>query len=769
MATESFTDRILNYIQAREYRPRRLREIALALGIGQAEQGDFHAACRALMRTGRIVLGGADELILPSLPRQLTGTFRANPRGFGFVVPDVPNAHGDLYVPPGATMGAMTGDTVKVSVEKRRRGPRGRLFEGRITAILHRGQSRFVGEFQQVGRRWLVIPDGNTLHVPIAVADASARDARPGDQVVVELTQYPEGNREARGAIIKVLGSRGDPGVETRSIIEQYGFRTEFPEGVLEEARRAARSFDTRHGLEGREDFRDRTTITIDPVDARDFDDAISIRRNRDGTVELGVHIADVSHFVRLGGALDQEARERANSVYLPRTVIPMLPEVLSNGVCSLQERQTRLTKSVLITYDENGVVHAARVTDSVIRSTKRLTYEQAQRILDGKPGRTSANVVALMRDAEDLARRIRERRLREGMLVLDLPEVEPVYDDEGHIIDVRPAGREFSHTIIEMFMVEANEAVARTLSEIGVPFLRRIHDARKELADGSLQPFLRALGYHLPRNADRFAVQGLLTEVAGRPEAFAVHLAVLRSLDQAEYSTAPVGHFALASEHYCHFTSPIRRYPDLTIHRLVEAYIRPNGDVETPDDQRLEKLGAHCSANERRAEAAERELVLVLTLRLLEKKMGDELTGVVTGVSNVGLFVQLEKYLIDGLLRFEHLSDDWWRVDPGRGSVVGQRSGTRIKVGDPLEVVVSRIHIPTRQLDLALAHPSSSRGKAKPRPSGRSRVKPVSTESARFSDDFSDDAGNREARPIRWTIRRKKHAGRNRGRERRG
>ena len=565
-------DRILGFVQATGYRPQRLPEVALALGVSDEEQGDFHAACRALMRTGRVVLGSGDALMLPEPAGKITGTYRANPKGFGFVVPDTPNAHGDLYIPQGAANDAMTGDTVVARVQRRNKG--GRLSEGRIVTVLKRGQSRLVGELRQEGRHWFVLPDGNTLHVPIAIADRTAKGARAGDQVVVEIVEYPSAGKEAKGVIVKVLGRRGDPGVDTLSTIEQYGFPTEFPEPVLAEARDAAQAYDA-NDLGDREDLRKLAVLTIDPVDARDFDDAISIEPVREGVVELGVHIADVSHFVRPGSALDEEARLRANSVYLPRLVIPMLPEVLSNGVCSLQERQPRLTKSAFIQYDRDGRVLGARFANTVIRSMKRLVYEQVDVILGGKPGRTSVKVVALLREADRLARVIRQRRLREGQLVLDLPEVEPVFDDDGRVIDVKPADQGFSHTIIEMFMVEANEAAARLLRERKVPYLRRIHDARADVADGSLHRFLRVLGHQLPKHADRHDIQGLLDEVRGKPEGFAVHMAVLRSMKQAEYAPALVGHYALASDDYCHFTSPIRRYPDLTIHRLLDRHVR--------------------------------------------------------------------------------------------------------------------------------------------------------------------------------------------------
>jgi ribonuclease R len=707
-------------VRAKGYRPRTVEQIAQALGVGHVEQEGFHAECRALMRTGRVVLGADDTLLPPGGAGTIIGTYRGHARGFGFVVPEEPLEHGDLYIPAGAALDAMTGDKVVAVARRRakRRTDGGRLLEGRVTAVLQRGRNRFVGELQRQGRNWHVVPDGHALTAPIAVADRTAKDARAGDQVVVELLQYPSPGREAKGVLVRVLGPRGDPGVETRGIIEQYGFTEEFSEGALREARDAAQGFDFVEAAEGREDLRHETVITIDPAEARDFDDALSLKCHDNGTWELGVHIADVAHFVRPGGALDAEARERANSVYLPRHVIPMLPEVLSNGVCSLQERQPRLAKSVFLSFDADGEVVETRFAETLIRSCKRLTYERAGAVLEGKRGRLSAKVVTLLQEAEKLARAIRGRRLRDGMLVLDLPEVELVFDDSA-VVDVRPADVSFSHTLIEMFMVEANEAVARLFAGLRLPCLRRIHDARADLTDGALHRFLRVLGHSLPRKPNRHDLQRLLDKTRGGPEAFAVHLSVLRSMKQADYSPAMMGHFALASEHYAHFTSPIRRYPDLTIHRLLERYLRgglagrPHPE-DVPSEKELAALGAHCSGRERRAEAAERELRLVFTLRLLEKCLGDEADGIVTGVAGMGLYVQLEKYRVDGLLRFDRLHDDWWRVDASRGAVVGERSGKRITVGDRLRVILSSVHLPMRQLELSLARPAERGNSAK-------------------------------------------------------
>ncbi|MFH1745573.1 MAG: ribonuclease R [Planctomycetota bacterium] len=709
MTTERFAHRIVRHLARQGYQPQKIRKLARAMGIADEEYGDFRGAVKALMKTGRIVMGSASALTLPDPSRRVVGRFRSNPRGFGFVIPDIPNSHGDLFVPPGHSGDAVTGDTVAVEVLKRGKRDGRLMYEGRIVEIIERGQSRFVGELCRELNRWFVRPDGNILHVPIFVGDPGAKRARSGDQVVVEIIEYPSSGHDARGVITKVLGKRGDPGVDAQSIIHQYQLPDEFPAAVAKEAARVVASYDPGAAANGWEDLRALNVITIDPDDARDFDDAISITELADGRLELGVHIADVSHFVQPGGALDVEARERANSVYFPQLVIPMLPEVLSNGVCSLQEKQPRLTKSAFITYDTAGRRVATRFANTVVCSAKRLTYGQVTQILAGKVGRYAKKVAALVRQMDALARTIRRRRLANGMLVLDLPEVEVLFDEEGRVTGVEPADTSFSHTIIEMFMVEANEVVAELLAGLSVPALRRVHPPPDEAATQPLNRFLRALGLPPVKGMDRAALQPLLEKVKGRPESFAVNLAILKSLEQAAYEPSPVGHFALASENYTHFTSPIRRYPDLTIHRLLEAYLRGGFKkrrrrVEVPTLDECKEVGVHCSRNERRAEAAERELKLVYVLRLLEQCVGDEFEGIVTGVTNFGVFVQLPKYLVEGLLRFSDLPDDWWEVDSAAGCVIGQRTRRRLKIGDPVRVAIAAIDLADRKLDLALA-----------------------------------------------------------------
>ncbi|GJM25461.1 MAG: ribonuclease R [Phycisphaerae bacterium] len=708
MSTEDVAEQILRFITSTDYRPQKVRALARSMGISDNEYGDFHFAVKGLRKTGRLALGSNNVVTLPQPSGTIVGSFRLNPRGFGFVIPENPDAHGDLFVPPGDTGNALTGDTVEAKIVKR--GKRGdkMLFEGRVVEVLNRAQNHFVGELLHDFNRWFVRPDGNTFHGPVFVDDPGAKSTHEGDQVVVEITRYPTPGKEARGVIVRVLGERGLPEVDTLSMVVQYQLPEGFPPEVLQAAGDVSRSYNP-EGNDGRVDLSKETIITIDPVDARDFDDAISLKALPKGQMELGVHIADVSHFVQPGSILDQEATARTTSVYFPRHVIPMLPEVLSNGVCSLQEREPRFAKSAFITYDKSGNVVGQRFASTLIRSTKRLTYEQASAALDGKPGRLSKKVLALLKEMESLAKTIRRRRVKNGMLVLDLPEVDLVYDEKDNVTGVTPTDTSFSHTIIEMFMIEANEAVGRLFAEIGVPHLRRIHPDPADSTAKSLGKFLGALGLKVPKSLDRFELQSILKSVKGKPESFAVNLALLKSMQTAEYSPKILGHYALAGEHYVHFTSPIRRYPDLTAHRLLDAYIKgtlsTKSDIRSmPSDVELRELGAHCSRNERRAEAAERELRLVKILRILEARVGDSVDGIVTGVTNFGLYVQLREFLVDGLLRFEELADDWWVVDVDHGCVNAERSGRRISIGQELEVTISQVDVAGRQLNLALS-----------------------------------------------------------------
>jgi ribonuclease R len=756
---DRFVDAIIKSLTARDYQPLKPRQLARRLGVTEEHYGAFREAIKRLRDSGRIVLGAKDALTLPEIGDRVRGVFRANPRGFGFIVPETPNSHGDLFVPEDSTGGAMTGDLVVATV--RRRGKReGRaLYAGTVVQILQRGQNRFVGTLRRAALdtlrpprgtdvAWFVMPDGAAMSTPIVIRDvpgtATGRavaggPAGPaeGTKVVAEIVDYGKRGQLPSGVIVETLGKRGRLEVETRAVIRAHGLADAFSPQALADARTAVEAFnpaDTR----GRVDLAGLTVVTIDPPDARDFDDAISVQPAAAGCVTLGVHIADVSHFVREATALDDEARARGTSTYFPRTVVPMLPEVLSNGVCSLQEGERRYCKSAFITYDREAEVTAVRFAETVIASSKRLTYQQAQGICDGKTGGYARKVVELMRRSLDLARRIEARRRRAGMLHLDLPEVELIFDDRGRVVDAVPEDQSYTHTLIEMFMVEANEAVAGLFDRLRRPILRRIHPAPDPTSAIGLSAFARAAGHRIPRDLTRRDLQQLLEAVKGSPASYAVNLAVLKTFQQAEYSPMHIGHFALASSHYCHFTSPIRRYPDLMVHRVLADYCRGRLKHRPPEDTaELSRLGEALTAAERRSEAAEGELREVLLLQMLAGRIGEEFDGVVTGVANFGIFVQLRRFLIDGLVHLEDLGDDWWDVDARGGLVRGERTGRAYRIGDLMRVRVANVDEPRRQLNLVPAKAAAP-----------TRAVPVSKAPAAHKGSPAKRRGKQRARP---------------------
>lgn len=761
--------RLISYISSEEYRPRAIPLVAKELGIEDVE--DFGQAVRKLAAEGVIDLDDSGRIQLPFRPDkgELLGSFRGTAKGIGFVIP-LDKTHGsDIFIPPEATGGALSGDTVKIGYfrdqgRERRLGTMERQYAGEVLEIVKRKRANFTGEIVKREGRWIVFPDGRELTDPVIIRDAESKNVREGDKVVLEIIEYPENGMLAEGVIVKVLGEAGQPDVETQAVIAAYSLpSTEFPDACVEDAREATRRFDEeisayeREGVKalvGRADLTGDFICTIDPPNAKDYDDAISLVRTDDGGYELGIHIADVAHFIPVGTALDAEAAERGNSVYLPRLVIPMLPEVLSNGICSLQEGVLRYAKTCVIRYDRRGQVKSRGFCQSLIKSRKRMTYLEAQGLIDGnreeakKHAKTDTphteELIATCRLMDELARVIRDRRRKAGMIHLDLPVVELIFNDEGKVVDAEPEDNAFTHTIIEMFMVEANEALATLFEELRVPVLRRIHPEPTPNDTEDLRRAATVAGFKIPKNPDRSELQTLLDATAGTGAARAVHMAVLRTLTKASYSPAQIGHYALASNAYSHFTSPIRRYPDLTVHRSLAAYLertdngrrRPKTDGEKvamgrelkedercPSEPDLVQIGNQCSNTEANATEAERELRAFLVLQLMAEHVGEEFEGVITGVTPKGVYVQLAKYLADGMIQKSDLPGDTtrsnrppsWRLDDRTGALVDIHSGRSYNMGDSVRVTVAAVDLATRRMDLLIADPNArAGGKAK-------------------------------------------------------
>jgi ribonuclease R len=638
----------------------------------------------------------------------------------------------------------MTGDVVAAKVVKKgKRGGQMR-YKGRVVEILERAQNRFVGTLVKSPEGWIVQPDGKAFTEAISVDDVTAKNAKEKDKVVIEILAYPTERYLARGVIIEVLGRAGQYDSEIASIISQYHLPTEFDDACLTQAREAAGEFNAEQH-EAREDITDKVIITIDPPDAKDFDDAISLERNSDGNWVLGVHIADVSHFVRPDSALDIEGKTRGNSVYLPGKTIPMLPEVLSNGICSLQPNQKRFVKSAYTTYDRDGSVLSRSFANSVMRSGQRLTYQQADKALKGRTKGIKPQVLELLKNMETLSRVIEKRRMKNGMIHLEMPETDLIMDKAGRVAGARPADNSYPHTIIEMFMVEANEAVASLLDRLNVSFMRRIHPEPDSLSMKNLSKLVRALGFGMPRTPDRASIQNLLAAVEGDDSSLAINIAVLRSFEKAQYAPLHVGHYALASTHYCHFTSPIRRYADLLVHRLLDRYLQ-NKAMPKKQEQDLTEIGKHITFTEQRAEDAERELTTVLILQMLSKKIGEELDCVVTGLTNFGVFVQCRKFGIEGLIQMADLGPDLWKYNSRTYSILGQRSGTSIRLGQAMKVRILSVNVPARQLSLAPTEPLVSQARRKTEKKGASK----STKGRRDKRSKRHDTNRRKKRRSR-------------------
>jgi ribonuclease R len=800
-------DDILAHVNDPNYRPVKPKLIAKMLGA----EGDASEAVRKLIKrlvkegrlafgpshlvyptaTGGSQAGAVNPSPSPSLRgrgrksdhEHVVGIFRRGEGGFGFVRPEgtlrEAGRDADIFIPAKHTHDAANGDTVSVRLSSRI-GRMGKV-EGRIIDVIDRATNRFVGAYFERAGMALVQVDGKIFTNPVYVGDPAAKGVQPDDKVVIEMVRFPSHLRDGEAVIVEVLGARGMPGVDTMSIIHEFALPGPFAEDALEDARRQAERFDESIGTASsgvsRQDLTAETIVTIDPATARDFDDAISLEKQPNGHWLLGVHIADVSHFVQPKTALDREAKDRATSVYLPDRVIPMLPEIISNNLASLQPDKVRYSITARMEFTDDGLRVATDVFKSAIKSRRRFTYEEVDEFLlvnglvdatgERQPFHTNpvtehrlgkgwdaairaapvANppeksavtgrsklkltpeVDALLHRMFTLAMTLRQRRFRRGALELAMPELEIDLDTDGNVTGAHLAENTESHQIIEEFMLAANEAVAEKLREAGVPFLRRIHGAPDPRKLKSLTAFVGELGFKTESLENRFALQKLLDDVKGDPREHAVNYAALRSMQRAVYSPEEEGHYALASECYAHFTSPIRRYPDLTVHRLIEGLA-----AGKPPEQHLESLlilGDHCSDREQRAAEAERELNKVKLLNYLADKIGMQLSGVVTGVESFGMFVTGSDLPAEGFIGIASLTDDYYRYDRAGHVLHGLRGNNSYRLGDPVRVAVAAVDVDRRELDFRLigrlgkageGHPHRAPSKHGPKKPGKKK-----------------------------------------------
>lgn len=719
--------RVTRHINEPTFHPVKARVLARRLGVPADEMPAFRRLLQRLAKEGKLQFGRGHVVRPVSATKGLLGTFRRVGDGGAGIVrlkagPGRPVV--EVYVPPHAAGDAATGDKVLVQVQKSHRHRQ--RASGRVVQVVERAARHFVGTFYRRGGSGVVRIDGTTFAEPIEIADGGAAGAVDNDKVVVELLRYPTPIQPGEGVITEILGPRSTPGVDTLSIIRAFELPEHFSDEALAEARQQAAQFDDRD-LTSRTDFTSDLVITIDPADACDFDDAISLRfEPRKKHWHLAVHIADVAWFVPPGGHLEREARLRGNSVYLPQRVLPMLPEVLSNGLASLQEGKRRYTQSVLLEFTSGGELVHADFVRGVIQVRKRFSYEEAAHWLEQPHGREPA-MLEMLQLLDSFASILHRRRLTRGALELDMPEIELRYDAQGRLSGAGFRQRNRAHVIIEECMLAANEAVAHHLHRLGAVFLRRNHASPDPLKLDAFLTFARELGFKVNREnpTDRRQLQRLLREAADHPLQQAIHYALLRSLRQAEYSPEVDGHYALAVRHYTHFTSPIRRFPDLTIHRLMAQWQR-TGRVGS-DAAELAVLGEHCSFTERRADRAVQELVKLRLLTHLSQRLGDELDIVITGVEEYGFFGQSELLPVEGLVHVRSLTDDFYWHDESTHSLIGSRTGRRFRLGDRVRVAVARVDLDRRLLDYRLVDkPGASRQESGKRKLGRTEPAPL-------------------------------------------
>jgi len=680
------------------------------LRVPRNERATFRRQLKALVAAGELLQVRGNRYGLPDKMDLVVGRLTTNPGGFGFVVPDQPDPDAerpDIYIPAANLSEAMHGDRVVVRVERRTE----RGAEGRIIRILERSQSSIVGRYEidDAGLGY-VVPFDKRVLTDVQVPTGQSSSAEAGEMVLVEITRWPSATRGPVGKVVEVLGRIDEPGVDTQIIIRKFGIPDRHSEESIAEATRIGTAV-KEHDVKGRTDFRNVTTVTIDGEHARDFDDAITIERLPNGHSWLGVHIADVSHYVTEGSALDEEAYERGTSVYFTERAVHMFPSELATGLCSLNPNVDRLVQSCLMEVDRQGAVVRYEMHDGVINSDARMTYTAVNAILTDRDPETMFEyqplvpMFEMMRELFDILNR---RRRRRGSIDFDLPEAEVILSEIGEIEAIVASERNIAHRIIEEFMLLANETVAAHRENHAVPALHRVHEAPDAKKVEEFEAFITTLGYSLAARGRALTpkhFQKLVDRMKGTPEERPIAALMLRTMQKARYEAASLGHFGLAVEHYTHFTSPIRRYPDLVVHRMLrESRQGPIADARREElEEELPETARHASDMERRAAEAERELLQWKKVRFMANKVGDEYGGYITGVAPFGLFVELIEHYVEGLVHVSSMADDYYRFVEQEHVLRGEHTKKMYRLGDRVDVQVVRVDMERRQVDLGI------------------------------------------------------------------
>jgi len=724
---------VLRLIRDRVDHPATIKELLQLLRIPRDARTAFTRRVKTLVKSGALVEIRGQRFGLPDKMNLVVGRVTTNPRGFAFVDPETPIEGGPtgIFIAGANLNQAMHGDRVVVRIEHRRDAERS---EGRIVRILERGSQRIVGRYDvdDSGRAFLV-PFDRRLVIDMEIPPGESRGAAGGEMVIAEITRWPTATRPALGRVAEVLGPIDAPGVDTAVIIQKYNLPDVHGDEAIEEALRLGKQVRDRDHA-GRTDFRAWPTVTIDGEHARDFDDAISLDRLPSGNFWLAVHIADVAHYVPEGSALDREAYERGTSVYFPERAVHMFPSELSTGLCSLNPNVDRLAQSCLMEVDKRtGAVVRYEIHDALIHSQARMTYTEVNALLTDRDPAVIARYETLMPLFErmrDLFEVLHARRRRRGSIDFDLKESEIVLDDAGMVEAVIASERNIAHRLIEEFMLLANETVAAHLEKVGMPALYRVHEEPDPMKVQLFEEFVGTLGYSLaaaPGELHPRDFQRLVEQIQGKPEEKPIAFLMLRTMQKARYDPANLGHFGLAAEAYTHFTSPIRRYPDLVVHRVLrEARHGASEERREELSDELPEVATHTSERERRAADAERELVQWKKVRFMADKVGDEFEGYVTGVSAFGLYLELIEHFVEGMVHVSTMADDYYRFVERAHILRGETKGKVYRLGDRVKVQVIRVDMERRQIDLGLSEILDAvRTSERARGPRRSKVKP--------------------------------------------
>lgn len=664
----------------------------------------FFDALRELETEGVVVMNRKGRYGLCRHMNLIPGTLQGSPKGFAFLLPD-DKTRSDIYIPFDHLNGAMHNDRVLVRVLRAQKYVNGRE-EGEVIRVLTRANERIVGIYEEFPNYGFVKADENRIHQDAFIPQHCRNGAVEGDRVVVSITRWPEKRRNPEGKIIEILGQKDAPGVDILTVIRKYQLPEAFPERVVKEAAGLAKIEPVDY--KGRRDLRDWLMVTMDGADAKDLDDAVSLEVLSDGKCRLGVHIADVGHYVKVGSKLDREALQRGTSVYLPDRVIPMLPTALSNDICSLNPQVDRLALSCVMEIGGDGRVLDSDIFESVIHIDERMTYEDVNAMLyhdDQALKKRYADVWPMIEAMNSLREILRRRRFKRGALDFDFPEAKVILDERGKPVEIKKRVQLYAEQIIEEFMILANETVAETYFHRDIPFIYRVHEKPKEEKILELQAFLGPLGYSIGEQADKIhprSLQKLLTVIKDKPEERLISTVVLRSMQHAHYDTENFGHFGLASSYYTHFTSPIRRYPDLAIHRVIKDMLhQPHLKEEKGKKlfRRLNHYAIESSLRERIAEEAEREAVDVKMVQYMAEHVDEEFPGFISGVTSFGFFVELDN-TVNGLVHVSTLEDDYYEYHENRQSLVGQGARRVFKLGDKVRVKVSHVNTDAHLID---------------------------------------------------------------------